>query len=304
MRIMKIGSVMAIIGGLLSVAPLLAANTDRLDDEAIELYFKRLDLPQDTIKSPIDHDLLNRLIQAHLVAIPFENLNMHADPKRPVVITLAAIKDKILRHKNGQYRGGYCYEVNELLFQLLKHLKLDVKRHKASVWAGKEPGKIPWPSHQLSTVTLGDSMYLVDVGFGLFNIFQAVKLPRDLRGVNTFTDSRGKIIQFEKVNFDDSFGSELSGHDGYIYKRWSESKRIFERISTFSLQEFQASDFNAPNDYVQNSYEPFLDNVMHTRFSNDGNMITCVKLRSTFAHPDAILQWINSENKGFHEISL
>ncbi|MGH2486980.1 MAG: arylamine N-acetyltransferase, partial [Ktedonobacterales bacterium] len=50
--------------------------------------------------------LLRALHQAHLLAVPFENLSIHYD--QPITLEDATLYDKIVRRQ----RGGFCYELN------------------------------------------------------------------------------------------------------------------------------------------------------------------------------------------------
>lgn len=59
---------------------------------------------------------LRRLQRAHLLSIPFENLDIHLG--RLVRLDEAALFDKIITRR----RGGFCYELNGLLALLLEDL--------------------------------------------------------------------------------------------------------------------------------------------------------------------------------------
>lgn len=301
---MKLLITQFVLASIFMTSQLLGAHQENLDGPDLKLYLTRLNLSEEELSGPNDLDLLNKLLKAHLVHIPFENLNMHTAPQRPILTDVEALSGKILQHQQGQNRGGYCYEVNELFFLFLKSIGFSITRHKASVWMGKDPDIIPWPSHQLSTVKIGDSSYLVDVGFGLFTIFQTVKLPSLVGESHRFVDSRGKTIEFEKVKFDHRFGTHQSGQEGYIYKRYSETTKNFERVSTFTLEAYQSKDFLDHNDYVQYKYDNFLNNIMYTRFSKDGQMIIRVKAKTAFNNVDEILRWINNDFEQYEKISL
>src|SRR5215213_9389215 len=101
---------------------------------------------------------LEALQRAHLLAVPFENLDIHLG--RPIVLDQAALFDKIVRRR----RGGFCYELNGLFAALLSALRFDTKMLSASVANAKgEWG--PEFDHMTLLVTL-DKRWLVDVGFG------------------------------------------------------------------------------------------------------------------------------------------
>jgi len=105
-------------------------------------------------------ETLGQLVQMHLSAIPFENL----DPLMgaPVRLELANLQQKLLFDR----RGGYCLEHNLLMKAMLEELDFPVKLHAATVlWGQAEPVDAP-PTHVLLTVDIAGASYLVDVGFG------------------------------------------------------------------------------------------------------------------------------------------
>jgi len=56
---------------------------------------------------------LRAIIAGHTAAIPFENLDVVT--KRPIHLDLRSLQDKLVH----QRRGGYCYEHNLLLMNVL-----------------------------------------------------------------------------------------------------------------------------------------------------------------------------------------
>jgi N-hydroxyarylamine O-acetyltransferase len=103
-------------------------------------------------------ETLRRLQVAHLRAVPFENLSIHAG--EPVVLEDGALFEKIV----GRRRGGFCYEVNGLFAALLRELGFDVQMLSAGV---ARPGGDFGPDfdHMTLLVTL-EERWLADVGFG------------------------------------------------------------------------------------------------------------------------------------------
>src|SRR6476660_7309603 len=71
--------------------------------------------------------VLRDLHRAHLLAVPFENLDIHLG--RPIVLDQAALFDKIVRRR----RGGFCYELNGLFGLMLRQLGFDVTLLAAGV---------------------------------------------------------------------------------------------------------------------------------------------------------------------------
>jgi N-hydroxyarylamine O-acetyltransferase len=102
-------------------------------------------------------ETLRALHQAHMLTVPFENLDIHLG--RPIVLELPRLYDKIVN----QRRGGFCYELNGLFAWLLGELGFRVEMLSARVCNGGEPG--PEFDHMALLVQL-DERLLADVGFG------------------------------------------------------------------------------------------------------------------------------------------
>ena len=103
-------------------------------------------------------DTLRRLHVAHLLAVPFENLSIHAG--EPVVLEDEALFEKVV----GRRRGGFCYELNGLFAALLRELGFRVEMLSAAV-ARRDGGYGPEFDHMALLVTL-EERWLADVGFG------------------------------------------------------------------------------------------------------------------------------------------
>jgi N-hydroxyarylamine O-acetyltransferase len=70
---------------------------------------------------------LRELHRAHLLAVPFENLDIQLG--RPIQLDQQALFDKIVMHR----RGGFCYELNGLFALLLRELGFQVTLLAAGV---------------------------------------------------------------------------------------------------------------------------------------------------------------------------
>jgi len=102
---------------------------------------------------------LRTLQAAHLRHVPFENLDIHLG--RPIV--LGQSFDKVV----GQRRGGFCYELNTLFYELLLGLGFAVKLISGRVW-GKNEQFGPEYDHLAIIARVEGRDYLVDIGFGDF----------------------------------------------------------------------------------------------------------------------------------------
>src|SRR5918912_1986724 len=83
----------------------------------VAAYLDRIDY-----RGPLEPtaETLRRLHVAHLLAVPFENLNIGMG--WPIVLDQDALFAKIVVRR----RGGFCYELNGLFAALLRTLGFDV----------------------------------------------------------------------------------------------------------------------------------------------------------------------------------
>ncbi|HET8677269.1 MAG TPA: arylamine N-acetyltransferase, partial [Blastocatellia bacterium] len=90
----------------------------------IKAYLERIDYG-----GPVEPtaETLVRLHRAHMLAVPFENLDIHLD--RPVKLGDASLYSKIVESR----RGGFCYEMNGLFAALLRALGFRVDMLSAGV---------------------------------------------------------------------------------------------------------------------------------------------------------------------------
>jgi N-hydroxyarylamine O-acetyltransferase len=106
--------------------------------------------------------------RAHVLAIPFENL----DPHRGVPVSLEpeALVSKLIR----EWRGGYCFEQNLLLAAGLEALGAGVEPMLARVRLGRPPGRTGPRTHLVLRVHAGDEVWLADAGFGTGTLLEPV----------------------------------------------------------------------------------------------------------------------------------
>lgn len=113
-------------------------------------------------------ETLQGLHRAHVMTVPFENLDIHLG--RSISLDPADLFRKIVVER----RGGYCFELNGLFALLLEALGFAVTRLAARVCSGAE-GVRP-RSHQLLMVKLGEGAWIVDVGFGGQGLLEPLRL--------------------------------------------------------------------------------------------------------------------------------
>ena len=104
-------------------------------------------------------ETLRLLHRAHVLTVPFENLDIHLG--RSISLDPSALFRKIVLSR----RGGYCFELNGLFALLLEQLGFSVTRLAARVLYGAE-GVSP-RSHQLLLVPIGHEQRQGPDGFRL-----------------------------------------------------------------------------------------------------------------------------------------
>ena len=120
----------------------------------VAAYLERIGYGGSTAATP---DTLKRLHRAHMLTVPFENLDIALG--KPIEMDVEAFYDKIVTRR----RGGFCYELNGLFGWLLRELKFPVATLSARVLDGGRVG--PDFDHMLLLVRLEQRM-IADVGFG------------------------------------------------------------------------------------------------------------------------------------------
>ena len=125
----------------------------------INAYLERINYHGSLLPSA---ETLRELQVAHLLAVPFENLSIHA--KEPIVLEDGALFTKIVKNR----RGGFCYEANGLFAALLRALGFEVAMLSAEVAnaAGEFGPEFDHMALMVSTTGSSDQRWLVDVGFG------------------------------------------------------------------------------------------------------------------------------------------
>lgn len=103
-------------------------------------------------------ETLRELHKAHLLAVPFENLDNHFG--RQIVLD----EEKLLRKILAERRGGICYELNGAFCALLRALGFEVSMLSAGV--AREEGGFDPPFDHMTLLVRLEERWLADVGFG------------------------------------------------------------------------------------------------------------------------------------------
>jgi len=177
----------------------------------INKYLKRIGY-KGTLEITIE--TLGSLQSSHLFSVPFENLDIH----RNIEIDLDKSFDKVVNTN----RGGFCYELNGLFYQLLKELGFNVKIVSARVNQG-EKGFGAEFDHMAIVANIDNEQYLVDVGFGDF-----AYIPLRIILDKEIPDPRS-VFRIEK--FDDVYNivKQKSEDSSFIPKYlFSETERVID----------------------------------------------------------------------------
>jgi N-hydroxyarylamine O-acetyltransferase len=190
-------------------------------------------------------ETLRELHRAHMLAVPFENLDIHLG--REIVLDDERLYAKIVERR----RGGFCYELNGTFAGLLRELGFNVKKLAAGV-ARADGSFGPLFDHMALLIEL-EEQWLADVGFG-----DGFREPLRL-------DDEGEQVQ--------AFGAYRIRRDG--------EQRILEQRSgdewlpqyRFTLRPYEYSDYTEMCHYHQTSPEsPFTQKHVCSLATADGRI--------------------------------
>lgn len=194
----------------------------------------------------VSAETLRELHKAHLLAVPFENLDVHL--KRAIVLDAEKMAGKIVAER----RGGICYELNSAFCALLSGLGFRVSMLSAGV-ARDEGGFDPPFDHMTLLVDL-EERWLADVGFG--DSFRE-PLRLDLRGAQDQNNESYRIVDAEDQHL-------------IVERRESE---LWKPQYRFTLDPHKLDDFGEMCRYHQTSPEsPFTQKRVCTLATTDGRI--------------------------------
>jgi len=116
------------------------------------------------------------LHEAHLAAIPFENLDVVRG--HGVRLDLPSLEAKLVRDR----RGGYCFEHNTLFKAVLDRIGFGTQILIARVRLGLPPesGRVTARSHMVLKVETPGGSHIADVGFGANGLLRPIPLLPEL----------------------------------------------------------------------------------------------------------------------------
>ena len=191
----------------------------------LESYFERINYTGDTAPTLAN---LCRIHRAHLMAIPFENLNIHIP--RPIILDETLLAEKIIEEQ----RGGFCFEQNGLFYRVLSALGYEVYRLEANVHRAGDDFGVRM-GHMCLLVVIDGVRYLADVGFGASFIHPLM--------IGT------EAIQTQITG---QFRITFEGDTGYYYSQGLGESELSLRYR-FYLTPHDLSDYEAACHYMQTS---------------------------------------------------
>lgn len=127
-----------------------------MNDREREAYLNRIGYEGEL---RTDKKCLEKIMDLHLCSIPFENLEVFDEGRIPSLRS-EDIYEKIIVRK----RGGYCFELNKLFYELLKALDFRVIPVAVRILWNRE--ELPPVLHRATLVIFEEGSYYCDVGYG------------------------------------------------------------------------------------------------------------------------------------------
>jgi N-hydroxyarylamine O-acetyltransferase len=145
-----------------------------LSDYWDRIHFPREETAEDrSVLPPADFATLATLVRHHIEHIPFENIDVLRGV--PIRLDLASLIQKLIVER----RGGYCFEQNILLLEVLSRVGFQVVPISARVRLGRERDFTPARTHVFLRVELEEQSLLVDVGVGGLSPTSPLRLELD-----------------------------------------------------------------------------------------------------------------------------
>lgn len=225
---------------------------------ALESYFDRISHPLPESPSLKNLRLLHR---SHVMRIPFENLDIHYP--QPILLETDRFFDKIVSRQ----RGGFCYEQNGLLYEVLQELGYHAYLISASVYQVEEEEFGPPAAHVAIIVEADNQRWLVDVGFGS-------SFPEPLLLTKDQPQEQDGVIYLIKSSDDKSF----------VLDRSFDAGRSFTPMYRFDLQPHKLHFFQEMCDFHQTSEASPLYRKKLISIARPGGRITLTSTKLIITH--------------------
>lgn len=170
----------------------------------------------DIADTPVDLDLIRQIQSRHIAKYSFNSLAVVLS--QDISIESEPVFQKIV----AQGRGGYCFEHNKLVFDVLSELGFDARILLARVVYNSD-ADVP-RTHRITLLAIDGDQYIVDAGFGHYGARYPVKLA--LGVTQDQGDAQYRIIE------------NLQG--GYCYQIFKDGD--FFTLYTFDLNHYTEAD--------------------------------------------------------------
>jgi N-hydroxyarylamine O-acetyltransferase len=121
-----------------------------------------------------DFATLAAIQNGHTCSIPFENLDVVRN--LPIHIEPEVLEEKMI----DQRRGGYCFEHNGLLLEVLSQIGFDAAPMEARVRIGNPRDYLPPRTHLFVLVKLNGDQWIVDGGVGGMSLTSPIKFELEI----------------------------------------------------------------------------------------------------------------------------
>lgn len=124
--------------------------------DRINAFLRRIGLDESVPEKSLE--FLGKVQNACVLTIPYENLDILSGIH--ISLDKDDIYDKIVKNR----RGGYCFELNGLLYHMLEEMGFSVRSCFARFLRGESA--IPFRRHRVVIAELCGEEYLLDIGVG------------------------------------------------------------------------------------------------------------------------------------------
>lgn len=242
-----------------------------LTEQQVRLYLEKLAMPY-----PLEPTIENlKLLQSHhLLAIPYENLNLLYG--LPISLDGEALFTKIIQ----QGHGGFCFELNALYQWLLKALGYQVTSYYTRLIA--LPAEEQLNRHRLIRVDFANASYITDVGIRIGLSREALKLEAGLIQTDGFAQYR---FLTDDVH-------------GWVMQQ-KQPKRDWQNIFGFQGESQYEKDYIMATFFCEKHPDsPFWKSPQMSIFSKDGQ-VTIADTRLTVSVGSKITERYDLSEEGF-----
>ncbi|KAF2103852.1 cysteine proteinase [Rhizodiscina lignyota] len=234
------------------MAAVLTYNADH-----IQAYYERIKFPQEQRKPTISGlspdealSFLKALQKYTLVAIPFENLNLHYG-RTGISLHPEDLYRKIV---GSGVRGGYCMENNFIFGTIMRSLGYNLYNAGARV-CDVPPNFNGW-GHMINIVTIGDNRYAVDVGFGANGQTQPLLLDKS-ETVHAGITPASKRVVWRNIAQNTNPHQRL-----WVYEHRNDDSSKWQEMYCFTDLEFLPADYDVMNYYTSTSRQTFFTHIV------------------------------------------